>query len=130
MNENHKPQAQVRPSNYASSRKETIMKTALKTLIATLALSALLSSAVAQSNYHAPTLKDYAIASGVIWIEPVALADLPQFSDTRIESLAEIATVVADRHHGGDVVAACESLSYIFESLAQMNREIAVLTES
>ena len=24
MNENHKPQAQVRPSNYASSRKETI----------------------------------------------------------------------------------------------------------
>ena len=130
MNENYKPQVQARHSKYASSRKEQTMNTALKTLLAIATISALLTSAFAQNSYHAPTLKDYAIASGVDWPEPVILTDLPQFSDATIGNLAELVTLVADRYYHGDVVTACERLAYSFESRAQMNRVIAVLTGS
>ena len=105
------------------------MRTTLRILLAVTVVFALFTFASAQ-DFDTMTMNEIAIYHGVDWPEPVALTDLPQFSDATIGYLTELVSFVANRYFDGDVIAACEGIDYVFESRAQMNRVISVLTGS
>jgi hypothetical protein len=93
---------------------------------------ALISSqpSIPGADFDSMTLREIASARGYNQPDPVALTDLPQFAEVTIEHLADLVSFVANRHYAGNVLAACKGLYEIFESDAQMNRVLAVLTGS
>jgi hypothetical protein len=84
----------------------------------------------AQPDFDTLTMLEVAALHGWNQPQPVAFTDLPQFADATIEHLVDLVTFVANRYYDGDVIAACDGIYSAFESDAQMNYVIFVLTGS
>ncbi len=93
-------------------------------------LVTLIRAQTAEIDYATATMQEIAASQGINLYETVTLTDLPQFSDATIGNLTKLARLVANTYFEGDVVAACNRLAYVFESIAQHNRVISVLLGS
>ena len=85
---------------------------------------------IAQDSYDGLTMLEVAALHGWTQPEVAVLTDLPQFSEANIEHLIDTVVFVADRHYEGDLIAACNGIEDIFESEAQFNHVLAILTGS